>query len=133
MFANHKNELHDHDVRMLMSQRNYVCRQNYSMNETAIWPQCLPKGGPPIGVGWVIQGWCGSYKGGWVMHEWGVSNRDGVGCVMRGGVWWVMEGWGVSWHGVGWGVSWSGGVGHGGVGWVMDGWGWGWVISGVSG
>ena len=61
------------------------------------------KRGPPIGVGWIIQGWCGLYRGG-VCH-------GGVGC---GGS--CMNGVG---HGrVGWG-----GVCHGGVGWVMEEWG----------
>ena len=42
------------------------------------------KRGPPIGMGWVIQG-CGSCRGGWVMQGWGGVGHTGVG----GG---VMEG-----------------------------------------
>ena len=85
------------------------------------------KRGPPIGVGWVIQGWVGhagvgwggSYRGGvgWVIQGWGVVSWRGRVC--HGGVRWVMDGWG----GVGcvmeeWGMSWRGGVGC-----VMQGWG----------
>ena len=67
---------------------------------------CLPKG-LPIGVGWVMQGWGGSYRGG-VGHtrvEWVMQGRVG-----HTGVGWVIQWWGGSC----WGV-----VGHAGVGWGM--------------
>ena len=54
--------------------------------------------GPPIGVGWVIQGWGGSCRGG--------VDHTGVG-VGHAGVEWVIQGWGGSQRG----------------GWVMQGWG----------
>ena len=70
------------------------------------------KRGPPIGVGWVTQGWCGSYRGG-VGHTgvgWGGSYRGGGLC--HGGVRWVMDGWGGMGCVIeGWGMSWRGGVG----------------------
>ena len=44
---------------------------------------CLPKG-PPIGFGWVMQGWVYHTGVGWVMQGWGGSYRGGV----------VMQGWG---------------------------------------
>ena len=48
----------------------------------------LPKG-PPIGFGWVMQGWV--YHKGWVGHTgWGGSYRGGVGHAVVGGVGWVM-------------------------------------------
>ena len=50
------------------------------------------------GVGWVMQGWGGSYRGGvdhtevgWVIKGWGWSQRGGVG---HARVKWVMQGWG---------------------------------------
>ena len=61
----------------------------------------VPKTIPGVGwggscrVGWVMEGWGGS---------WGVGGHRGIG--------WAMEGWGGSW---GWG-SWRGGVGNEGVG-----------------
>ena len=74
--------------------------------------------GPPIGVGWVMQGWGGSYRGwvghagkGWFIQGWGGSWRGGVG---HAGVGWVMLGWG----GVGMGWAHRGGVGHAGWGQV---------------
>ena len=78
------------------------------------------------GVGWVIQGWGVSYRGG-VGHTgvggmiyvgWSGLYSSGVG---HAGVGWVMQGWGVSnmggvGHvGVGWGGTWWDGVSH--VGW----------------
>ena len=64
------------------------------------------------GVGWVIQGWGGSCRGGvghavvgWVMQGWG------------GSCWGGWCGDGVGHAGVGWGGS--GGLYRGGMGWVM--------------
>ena len=91
-----------------------------------------------VGVGCVIQGWGGSYRGwvvhvgvgwggsckervGWVCHTgvgWGGSCRGGWCGSCRGGVGWVMQGCGVVGWGVGWGVSY-----RSGVGWVMLRWG----------
>ena len=55
------------------------------------------------GVGWVMQGWGGSYRGGVGYEGWGESCRGGVGH-----------------ESVGWGGSCRGAVGHAfhvGVGW----------------
>ena len=76
---------------------------HHVINETAVGLHVYRKG-TPIGVGWVIQGWGGSYR-----NEVG---HEGVEWVMQGrvghtGVGWVMQGW----------------VGHAGVRWVMLGWG----------
>ena len=73
------------------------------INETAVGLHVYQKGPNKggvgyAGVGWVMQGWGGSYRGG-VGHK---------------GVRWVMQGWGRSYRG---------GVGDAGVGWVMLGWG----------
>ena len=69
---------------------------------------CLPKG-PPIGFGWVMQGWVYHTGVGWVMQGW--VGHTGVG--------WVIKGWGGSCRGgvgmQGWGV-----VGHVEVKWVMQ-------------
>ena len=63
------------------------------------------------GVGWVMQGWGGSYRGGvghtrvrLVTKGWGGSCRGEVGYA---GVGWVMQGWG------------SGGSYRGRMGWVI--------------
>ena len=47
------------------------------------------RGGVLCRVGWVMQGWDGSYRGGvgWVMVGWGGSSRGGVD---HGWVGWVM-------------------------------------------
>ena len=65
-------------------------------------------------MGWVMQGWGGSYRGGvdhtgvgWVIQGWGWSQRGGVG---HAGVKWVMQGWGGSCRG-------GGQVGHTEAGW----------------
>ena len=85
-------------------------------NETAMGLHVYRKG-PPIGMGWVMQGWGGSYRG-WVGHAgkgWSGSCRGGVG---HAGVVW---GWGGH-VGVGWGGSCRGGSDgsyRGGMGWVM--------------
>ena len=62
-----------------------------------------------VGMGWVIQGWGESCRGGvghtgmeWVMQGWG-----GVGCAEMG---WVMQGWDGLYRG---------GMGHAGVRQVM--------------
>ena len=52
----------------------------------------LPKA-PPIGLGWVMQGWVYHTGVGWVMQGWGGSYRGGMG---HEGVGWVMQGWGGS-------------------------------------
>ena len=52
------------------------------------------------GMGWIIQGWGGSYKG-------GVGHKGWVG---HAGVKWVMQEWGVSCRG-------GGQVGHTEAGW----------------
>ena len=44
-------------------------------NETAVGLHVYRKG-PPLGVGWVMQGWGGSYRGG--------VDHIGVGWVMQG-------------------------------------------------
>ena len=48
------------------------------------------------GMGWFIQGWDGSYRGGVGHTRWGWSQRGGVG---HAGVKWVMRGWGGSCRG----------------------------------
>ena len=70
------------------------------VNETAVGLHVYRKG-PPLGVGWVMQGWGGSYRGG-VGHT-----RVGL----------VTKGWGGSCQG--WGGSCRGGgqVGHTEAGW----------------
>ena len=86
------------------------------MNETAVGLHVYRKG-PPLGVGWVMQGWGGSYRGGvdhtgvgWVIQGWGWSQRGGVG---HAGVKWVMQGWGGSCRvGVRWVIQRQDGVGH---------------------
>ena len=62
-------------------------------NETAVGLLIYRKG-PPLGVGWVMQGWGGSCRDwvdhtgvGWVIQGWGWSQRSGVG---NAGVKWVM-------------------------------------------
>ena len=60
-----------------------------------------------------------------------MSYRGGMGRSCRGGVEWVMQGWGGVGHvGVWWVMQ--GGVGNVGVWWVMQGWvghvGVGWVM-----
>ena len=64
--------------------------------------------GPPIGLGWVMQGWVYHTGVGWVMQGWGGSYRGGVG---HTGVGWVMQGWGRHAR-VGWAGSCRGAVGH---------------------
>ena len=104
------------------------------LNETAVELHVYRKG-PPIGIGWVMQGWVGSYRGwvghagkGWFIQGWGGSWRGGVGQAEVG---WVMQGWvghaGLRWCGyvgVEWvcrcGVGW---VMQDGVRWVIQGWG----------
>ena len=77
-------------------------------NETSIGLHVYRKG-PPLGVGWVMQGWGGSC-------------RDGVD---HTGVGWIIQGWGGSYKGgvghKGVGGSCKGEVGHARVGWVMQG------------
>ena len=61
-----------------------------------------------VGVGWVMHRRESCRGGvGWVMQGWGGSCRGGMSHV---GVEWVMQGWG---------GSCSSGVGHVAVGWVM--------------
>ena len=67
------------------------------------------KRGPPIGAGWVMQGWMGHTGVVWVIQGWvghaGVGHT-GVGWVCHGGVGYVMEGWGGVYDvGVGWAVN----------------------------
>ena len=42
--------------------------------------------GPPIGLGWVIQGWGGSCSGGVGMQGWGGSCRGAVGHAVHVGL-----------------------------------------------
>ena len=84
---------------------------------------CLLKGAPirggvgHTGVGWVMQGWGGSYRGGvdhtgvgWVIQGWGWSQRSG----------WVMQGWSGSCKGGVGHAGWeSGGSYKGRMGWVI--------------
>ena len=85
---------------------------NQFINETAVGLHVYRKG-PPLGVGWVMQGWGGSYRGGvghtrvrLVTKGWGGSCRGEVGHAGVG-VRWVMQGWG------------SGGSYRGRMGWVI--------------
>ena len=88
-------------------------------NETAVELHVYRKG-PPIGLGRVMQGWGGSYRGavghtgvGWVTKDW--VGHAVVGWVGHAGV--GGSCWGRVDHA---GVRWCGdGVGHAGVGWVI--------------
>ena len=71
-------------------------------NETAVGLHVYRKG-PPLGVGWVMQGWGGSYRGG-VDHTGVGVGHTRVGVVTKG-----------------WGGSCRGEVGHARVGWVIQG------------
>ena len=52
--------------------------------------------GPPIGLGWVMQGWVYHTGVGWVMQGWGGSIQGWGGSLRVGRV--GMKGWG--WGGV---------------------------------
>ena len=78
-------------------------------------------------VGWVIQDWGGSQRGGVGHKEVGWVMQGEVGPAGMGGSYWV------GWCGNGVGHVWVGGscrswVGHAGMGWVMQGWRVRWVI-----
>ena len=64
-----------------------VARGN-KRNETAIGLHVYQKG-PPIGVGWVMQGGVNHTGVGWVMQGRGESYRGGVGHEGWGGSCWV--------------------------------------------
>ena len=92
------------------SLRLYIFYGNKISNETAVGLHVYRKG-PPLGVGWVMQGWGGSNRGGvdhtwvgWVIQGWGWSQKGGLG---HAGVKWVVQGWG------------SGGSYRGRMGWVI--------------
>ena len=89
--CNHQNCLTKVNIRILTG--------NFQ-NETAVGLHVYRKG-PPLGVGWVMQGWGGSCRDG--------LDHTGVG--------WIIQGWGGSYKG---GVGHKG-VGHARVGWVMQG------------